>query len=428
MTATIPRPHPRPVAGACRAVQQCLLCGSGSLVRYLDLGPQPPSDAFRTDPHGPQVYYPLAVLLCQACGLSQLSQLVDPAILFQQDYPYESSTTATGRAHFAALARDVVARFAPAPGALAVDIGSNVGVLVDAFAGQGMRALGVDSAPNIAAQAVRLGRPTRCEFFTPATARAIAAAHGPAAVITGTNVFAHLHDPGAFLDAVDTLLAPTGVLVIESPWFLRLVAGLEYDTIYHEHAFYLALGPLAHFAVQRGFRVFDVQPTGIHGGSLRVFIGRPGAWPMQPSVSLTLLQERDAGITVLPVLEDFAATVRAHRQALLRRLWQEQRMGNRVAAIGAPAKGMTLLNTCGIGPDELCFVTDKSPLKIGKWTPGPPLVVRDDAALVEEGINVGLLLAWNFAPEILANLSAWRLWGGKALLPLPSPHMVRGTG
>jgi SAM-dependent methyltransferase len=429
LTCNVPEQAARftAVAGASRPVTRCRLCGSGNLVRYLDLGPQPPSDAFRTDPGQAQVYYPLEVLLCEACKLSQLSQLVDPRLLYQQDYPYEASTTATGRAHFTALAQTVVARYGLTAADYAVDIGSNVGVLVEAFCKAGIRAFGVEPAPNIAALAKAHGVPTFNDWWDTSMAKWLATHHGPAAVISATNVFAHQHEPERFLEAVDSLLAPQGVLVIEAPWFLRLVQGLEYDTIYHEHVFYLTLGSLVPWFARHGYAVLDAVPTGIHGGSLRVFVGRHGQHPIARSVGQALAEERLAGLHDYATLRGFARRVAAHRPALLQRLYALKRQGHRLAGIGAPAKGSTLLNYCGIGPDLLEFVTDKSPLKIGKYTPGLGLPVKADAALERDGITRGLVLAWNFAPEILRNLAPWQATGGRALLPLPTPRLARGA-
>jgi hypothetical protein len=191
--------------------------------------------------------------------------------------------------------------------------------------------------------------------------------------------------------------------------------------------FYLTLGSLVPWFARHGYAVLDAVPTGIHGGSLRVFVGRHGQHPIARSVGQALAEERLAGLHDYATLRGFARRVAAHRPALLQRLYALKRQGHRLAGIGAPAKGSTLLNYCGIGPDLLEFVTDKSPLKIGKYTPGLGLPVKADAALERDGITRGLVLAWNFAPEILRNLAPWQATGGRALLPLPTPRLARGA-
>lgn len=416
-----------PSAPQSRPVTTCRLCGRGALVPYLDLGTQPLADAFRRpDDTRPELRFPLRVCLCPDCGLSQLDTLVDPALLFQTDYPYESSTTVAGRAHFAAFARDVVARFGLGPHDLAVDIGSNVGVLVQGFLDAGMQAAGVDPAPNIAELARARGVYTVCSFFDRDCATLTEGWMGPAAVITGTNVLAHVHDLDAFLDACLTLLAPRGVLIFEAPHFLQLVRNLEYDTVYHEHVSYLSLAPLVRLFARYGLEVFDVLHVGMHGGSIRVFVARQGDYPTTEAVGAVLRAEQRAGIHSLPHLQMFARRVAAHRLGLRRVLEQLSFDGRRLAGISAPAKGMTLLNYCDVN-GLLEFVTEKAPLKLGKVTPGGRLPVLPDSALVERGIDVGLLLAWNFADEILGHLGAFTAGGGRCLVPIPTPRLIGGA-
>jgi len=402
------------------------MCQSPDLERYLDLGLTPLADEFRTREQAaaPQVVYPLEVYLCVRCGLSQLGLLVAPELLYQQDYPYESSTTQAGRRHFTAFAHSVAQRFGLGANDLAVDIGSNVGVLVKGFLDAGVRGLGVDPAPNIVERARAQGIDTICDFFGPATADTILAQYGPAAVITGTNVFAHIHDLDPFMDAVSRLLSPHGVFIIEAPHFLQLVRNLEYDTIYHEHVSYLSIKPMTAFFQRHGLEVFDVVHADIHGGSIRVFVGRQGRWPVMTNVEAIMGEEQAAELHDLTALRRFADQVAKHRQALLALLLELRRGGKRIAGVSAPAKGMTLLNYCGIGPGLLEFVTEKSPLKIGRFTPGGRLPVYPDAALWERGMDYGLLLAWNFADEIMRNLSQFADRSGKFIIPIPSPRVV----
>jgi hypothetical protein len=394
---------------------------------YLDLGLTPLADEFRAREKAgslAQVTYPLEVVLCTDCGLSQLSMVVAPEVLYQNDYPYESSTTSAGRKHFAAFAHTVVAEYGLRPDELAVDVGSNVGVLVRGFIDAGVRGLGIEPAPNIARIATDNGIDTINEFFSIDAASSVLSSHGKARVITATNVFAHVHDLDAFMHAADTMLTPDGLLIIEAPHFLELVQQLEYDTIYHEHLSYLAVKPLENFFRRHAFELIDVVQVGIHGGSFRLFVGRAGSYPISARVAETRHLETDEGICDLDRVRLFARAVADHRIELMTLLYDLKRQGRSIAGVSAPAKGMTLLNYCGIGPGILDFVTEKSTLKVGRFTPGGRIPVLPDSALTEQRVDYGLLLAWNFATEIMANLAGYKAAGGRFIIPIPHPEVV----
>jgi hypothetical protein len=407
-------------------LKTCRVCHGSSFQKYLDLGFTALADGFLRAQalQEPEASYPLEVHLCLRCGLSQLSYVVPPAILYQHDYPYESSTTKAGRAHFFGLAASAVDRLALKPESLAVDIGSNVGVLLDGFKVKGCRVLGVEPAANIASIASGRGIETVNEFFSPRVASKIVETHGRAAVITATNVFAHVDDLDSFMEAVDTLLEPAGTLIIEAPHFQKLVQNLEYDTIYHEHLSYIAVKPLRWLFERFGYETYDVEEVGIHGGSLRISVGRIGQHAVTPAVSaLVALEERDR-VFDLDRLREFGLAVAAHRWALVDMLRSLKRAGHTIAGVSAPAKGMTLLNYCHIGTDVLDFVTEKSRLKIGRYTPGLHIPVVPDITLVSQRPDYALLLAWNFATEIMDNLKDYREKGGKFILPIPEPRIV----
>ncbi|MCC7071719.1 MAG: class I SAM-dependent methyltransferase [Deltaproteobacteria bacterium] len=405
---------------------KCRMCKGSGLDRFLDLGFTPPADQFLTAAQLRQseTAYPLDVYLCRDCGLAQLGTVVPPEILYQNDYPYESSTTKTGREHWAALARQVVGTLDLKPGSLAVDVGSNVGVLLSAFRDEGMRVCGVDPAPNIVAIANGRGIETICDFFSDQSAAAIVKAHGPASVVTGTNVFAHVDDLDAFVRSLQVLLADDGVFVFEAPHFAELVKQLEYDTIYHEHLSYLAVRPLIPFFKKHGMEVFDVTCSEIHGGSICVFAGKAQARPVHERVGRALAEEEALGLGSTAVLQRFAADVAAQRMELMWLLHSLKREGKKIVGVSAPAKGMTLLNYCRIGPELLDFVTEKSTLKIGRYTPGTHIPVVPDAMLLQAKPDYALLLAWNFAEEIMKNLDGFRAQGGKFIIPVPRPRIV----
>jgi SAM-dependent methyltransferase len=383
------------------------MCGSSDLERYLDLGHTPPADQFRRADQldEPSVHFPLRVVACTACGLSQLDYVVRPEILYQDEYPYEASTTRAGRLHFRAFAAHVAKRFGFGEHDLAVDIGSNVGELLAGFRKEGMRVAGIDPAANIAAIANERGIPTIADFFGAHSVENVLVDHGQASVITGTNVFAHVDDLDAFMASVQTLLAPNGVFIFEVPYFGNLLRDLEYDTIYHEHLSYVSVRPLVGFFARFGMRIFDIREQDIHGGSFRIFVDRGEHGPATDALGKFLERERTEGVHDPARLRQFAADVRANRAQLADLLFGLRRRGYRVAGVSAPAKGMTLLNYCHIGSDTLEFVTEKSRLKIGRYTPGAHIPVVADEALLANMPDYALLLAWNFADEIMGNLS-----------------------
>jgi SAM-dependent methyltransferase len=412
-----------------RAVTACRMCGSGDLERYLDLGYTPPADQFRRADQldEPSVHFPLRVVACVACGLSQLDYVVRPEILYQDEYPYEASTTRAGRLHFRAFAAHVAKRFGFGERDLAVDIGSNVGELLAGFRKEGVRVVGIDPAANIAAIANERGIPTIADFFGEQSVGEVLREHGQASVVTGTNVFAHVDDLDAFMASVQALLAPGGVFIFEVPYFGNLLRDLEYDTIYHEHLSYVSVRPLIGFFARFGMRIFDIREQDIHGGSFRIFVDRGEHGPATNALSRFLSRERTEGVHDPARLRQFAADVSANRAQLADLLFGLRRRGYRVAGVSAPAKGMTLLNYCHVGTDTLEFVTEKSRLKIGRYTPGAHIPVVADDALLANMPDYALLLAWNFADEIMGNLSEYQAAGGQFILPIPSPRIAGQT-
>lgn len=410
----------------CHERNTCRVCGGKNLTEFLNLGNTPPADQFRTAAElaQPEILYPLRVNLCLDCGLSQLSHVVDPHVLYQHDYPYEASMTSSGTEHWEKFAEQVVARLSLAVGTTVVDVGSNTGTLLAAFKKRGCRVLGVDPAANIVAMANQNGIETLCGFFEQGGADMIKEKIGAADVITGTNVFAHIDDLAALLREVLVTLTERGVFIFESPHMLHLVENLEYDTIYHEHLSYLSLRPVMKLVQSFGLDVFAVEETEIHGGSFRVYIGKIGQHQITDSVADMLARENTAGIHTLSRLQKFAEQVAVNRQQLIDLIAGLLMNQKKIVAVSAPAKGMTLLNYCGLGQGQLKFITEKSKLKIGRFAPGTNLpVVADEQILVEQP-DYALLLAWNFAPEIMRNLKTFVERGGKFIIPIPQPRIV----
>lgn len=406
--------------------RSCRICRGNNLEKYLDLGFTPPADSFLRESglQQPETHYPLEVYLCTDCGTSQLGYTVPPDVLYQHDYPYESSTTRAGRTHFHQFAETVAKRFDLGAEHLAIDIGSNVGVLLDGFKAQGCRILGIEPSANIAAIAEARGTETINDFVSPKLAGRVRENHGEAAAITATNVFAHIDDLDSLMQAVDTMLAEKGVFIIEAPHFLKLIKDLEYDTIYHEHLLYIAIRPLNTLFNRYGFEVIDTEEIGIHGGSVRIYVARQGRYPVGKNVGEVIGAEEQGRIFDLDRLQQFSVAVAEHRNTLRAMLHSLKAEGATLAAVSAPAKGMTLLNYGGIGTDLLDFITEKSRLKIGLYTPGMHIPVLSDSALLEHQPDYALLLAWNFAGEIMENLREYREQGGKFIIPIPVPRIV----
>ncbi len=403
----------------------CRMCKSKNIPKFLDLGYSALSDNFLTAEQLEQseIFYPLTVHSCLDCGLCQLGYVVPPELMFNENYPYDSSTTKTGRGHFTKMGIDICDRFNLKPNSFVIDVGSNAGVLLSGFKSKGMRVLGIEPSSKLANTAIKNGIDSIIEFFSKKLVKKILGDYGKVSVITGTNVFAHIDDLDDFMIAADSLLVEDGIIVIEAPYLLRLIENLEYDTIYHEHLSYLSVKPMIAFCKKFGFEVFDIEEQLIHGGTLRYFIGRKDKRKVSQNVSNYLKIEDECGIYSEKKMQDFARSVKDHRKALLQLLYDLKMNEKKIVAISAPAKGNTLLNYCKIDSEILDYVTERNPLKIGKFTPGMHIPVYSDDKL-EDQPDYALILAWNFADEIIQNNTKYREKGGKFIIPIPKPVIV----
>jgi SAM-dependent methyltransferase len=372
----------------------------------------------------PEIHYPLEICMCEDCGLAQLTYVVSPEILYRNDYPYESSITKTGHAHWESFAKEVVGKYGLGKQDLVVDIGSNVGVLLEAFRNNGVTVQGVDPAANIVMLAQKRGIDTICDFFNAESVDKILEEKGNASIITGTNVFAHIDDLHLLMSNIKRLLKNKGVFIFEAPYFVNLINTIQYDTIYHEHLSYLSVKPLIGFFAQHNMEMIDIQFADIHGGSFRVYISEKGNYPVSGIVKNLLDKENAMGLYSHATLDKFSEDVKKNRSELTWLLHSLKREGKSIVGVSAPAKGMTLLNYCRIGNDWLDVVSEKSTLKIGRYTPGMHIPVVADDYLLEKLPDFALLLAWNFAEEIMKNLDGYRKRGGKFIIPIPMPKIV----
>lgn len=354
----------------------------------------------------------------------QLSEIVPPEVLFS-DYIYMSGTSRTIAEHNVALSAMHVENLGLGADDLVVEIASNDGSLLSAFQKHGVQVLGVEPATNLAKIANDRGIRTTNRFFGKGAAPGIKAEFGEASVICANNVLAHVPDPVGFLSGCRELSAPDGVTSIEVPHLMTLLDGLEYDTIYHEHLSYFSMRALASAFDRAGLAIFDVQEVPIHGGSLRV-MARPGQGHGD-AVDRLLAREDERGMNDLATWRQFAEAVARSKAQLVELLDGFAADGKTVAAYGAPAKGNTLLNYCGIGPDRIAFTVDRNEMKVGRYTPGVRIPVKEVESLQREQPDVTLILPWNIAREIRRQEDAYVRAGGRFIIPLPEPKDITET-
>jgi SAM-dependent methyltransferase len=405
--------------------RSCLGCGALSPNVFLDLGRTPLANSYldtETD-LGKEETFPLAVGYCEFCQLVQLSETVPPERMFSE-YAYYSSFSNSFLAHAQAIAQADISRFALGSHSLVLEIASNDGYLLQYFKQRGIGILGVDPAANLAEEANRKGIPTLCRFFGEDTAPAIIHDHGQADLVLGNNVLAHVPGINGFLKAVAACLKPDGAAVFEFPYLRELLDKTEFDTIYHEHVFYYSLSAIQKLARRTGLELWDVTLEPVQGSSLRVFLQHPGTRPIEHRVDAMLNEERKCGLTDPARYASFGQRVRAFKNQLLSMLGEFKRVGKRVGAYGAPAKGNTLLNYCGIGRDLIEFTVDRNPYKQGKLLPGSHLPILPPEELLARMPDYALILPWNIADEIVGQQTAYLRAGGRFIVAVPSPRLI----
>jgi len=404
----------------------CRVCKNTETTKFLSLGNTPLANSFlRPDQlDKPQACYPLDVVFCSQCGLVQLGHAVSPEVMFR-DYIYVSSTSDTMTAHFSAYAEEIVAQFVSSPNDLVLEIGSNDGCLLRAFRKDQVRAVGIEPAANIAERANAAGIKTFNDFFCTRSAREIKEREGAAQIIIGNNVLAHIADLHDTVAGLQALLAKDGIAIFEVPYLIDLLQKDEFDTIYHEHVSYFAIRPLQRLFDLWGLQIFDVKRVPVHGGSVRVYVQRVGASrSVLPSVEILLSVEKTNRLGSLETYSAFAVRVEKMKQELTGLLRSLKTSGARIAGYGAPAKGNTLLNHFQIGSDLIEFIVDRSPYKHGMYTPGSHIPVTPVEMLLKEQPDYVLLLAWNFADEVIAQQREYLKRGGHFIVPIPQPKVI----
>jgi len=401
----------------------CRACGHAPLRVVLSLGKLPLANRLLSAEElgDPEPRFPLDWARCSACALVQITETVPPEILFR-DYVYFSSYSDTMLRHAGELTARLIRERGLGPRSLVVEIASNDGYLLKGYASTAIPVLGVEPARNVAQVAEANGIRTVAEFFDETLAEKLAATYGRADVVHAHNVLAHVADLSGVVRGLRVLLGDDGVAVIEVPYLRDLVDHGEFDTIYHEHLCYFSVTALDRLFRRHRLVLRDVERVPIHGGSLRLFVASAGS--SGESVRRLLAEEADWGVDRDEPLAAFAAHVEELRTTLVALLGGLKRSGKSLAAYGAAAKGSTLLGYAGIGRETLDFVADRSPHKQGRHMPGVHVPIVSPARLVEARPDYCLLLAWNFAEEIMAQQSAYRAAGGRFIVPVPAPRIV----
>jgi SAM-dependent methyltransferase len=403
----------------------CRGCKSNRLYLFLPLGEHPLANGFlRAEQLSePEARFPLDANVCLDCGLIQVADQV-PAGYFRH-YVYIPSTADAMHIHFAELAEVVSSRLLSSPDDLTIDIGCNDGLFLSLLSQHEGRTLGVDPATNIVELAREKGVDVVNEYFTPDLARQIRSEHGPAKLVMSTNTFHHIGDLDPFTLGVTLLLGEDGVFVVEVPHALELVELNEFDGVYHEHVSQLTVKSFVDHFRRFGLEVFDVERLDVHGGSIRVF-ARPARNGSSPPgrVQAWIDRETERGLFEAVTYDAFSERVKRIRRELMKLLHDFKADGRRIAGYGASARGNTLLNYYGIGPRLVDYIVDRNPLKHGLYSPGMHIPVLGVDRLAEDRPDYLLLIAWNFADEIIAQQSAYRDQGGSFILPIPEPRVV----
>ncbi|MEO7795183.1 MAG: class I SAM-dependent methyltransferase [Thermoanaerobaculia bacterium] len=406
----------------------CRSCAAPLDRVMVDLGSSPLANSYLSAAALAQaeLFLPLCVYVCERCWLCQLPECATPQEIFS-DYAYFSSFSTSWLEHAKSYVDAMVPRFGLGPASQVVEIASNDGYLLKNFVERGIPVLGVEPAANVAQAAIAIGVPTEVRFFGREAARDLVSRGKAADLVLGNNVLAHVPDLDDFVGGLSLLLKDEGVLTMEFPHLVQMIDGNQFDTIYHEHYSYFSLVAVERVFAAHALELFDVEELATHGGSLRIYARRRSdplraaraRTPPSPRVAELLARERALGVESLAYYAGYSERVRETKRALLEFMIGAKRAGKSIVGYGAPAKGNTLLNYCGIRADFLDYTVDRSPHKQGLFLPGTRIPIRAPEALFETRPDYVLILPWNLRTEIATQMAAIREWGGRFLVAIP---------
>lgn len=404
----------------------CRFCGAPLNTTFVDLGMSPLSNAYLSADRlrGMEPFFPLHAYVCGSCFLVQLEEFESPANIFS-DYAYFSSFSASWLEHAKRYAHDTIGRFSIDGGWKVVEIASNDGYLLRNFRDAGIPVLGIEPAENVARTAQQAGILTVVKFFGVQTAEELVREGTRADLLIGNNVLAHVPDLNDFVAGMKILLSPRGMITMEFPHLMRLMQENQFDTIYHEHFSYLSLLTVDRVFAAHGLKVFDVQELTTHGGSLRVYACHEDNANLTATRNVKALLEREVacGLSRIDTYDAFSEQVRETKRKLLEFLIQIKREGKRIVGYGAPAKGNTLLNYCGIRTDFLDYTVDLSPHKQGMYLPGTRIPIYAPDRIAETRPDYVLILPWNLREEIMEQMAHIRTWGARFIVPIPEVRL-----
>jgi SAM-dependent methyltransferase len=404
-------------------MSSCRSCGNPLGKPFLSLGNSPVSNAFLDEAalRRPEIYYPLEVYVCPKCFLVQLEELESAQNIFTDDYAYFSSYSESWLQHCQNYVAMIMGRLSLTPDSQVIEIGSNDGYLLQYFRERGVPVLGVDPASNTAEIAIQKGIPTDTVFFNRAYAKQLSDKGLTADLIIGNNVLAHNPDLNDFVAGFRYALKPNGVITMEFPHLVRLIMDNQFDTIYQEHFSYLSLYAVNRLFTAHALTIFDVDEIPTHGGSLRIYAAHAGdeSKTISAKVPELLAQEARAGLLNVKTYECFREKVQSVKRDLLHLLITVKEKGRKIVGYGAPAKGNTLLNFCGIGTDFLDYTVDRNPYKQGKYLPGTHIPIQAPDRIKADRPDYILILPWNIKDEIVHQLQHIREWHGQFILPIP---------
>jgi len=407
---------------------RCRFCGSVLNHTFVDLGMSPPCESYLKPEqlNYMERFYPLHVFVCDCCFLVQLNEYISPEEIFTE-YAYFSSYADTWLEHAKAYTELMIERLKLNDKSQVVELASNDGYLLQYFVQQGIPVLGIEPAANVAKVAIDKGIPTIVEFFGDELAKGLAAQGKRADLLLGNNVLAQVPDLNGFIKGMKILLKPKGIITMEFPHLMRLMAGNQFDTIYHEHFSYFSFISAERIFAAHGLTLFDVEELPTHGGSLRIYArhSEDTSKPVSHRVSELRDKEMTAGVTRLDYYFTFSERVKETKRKLLHFLINAKQQGKRIVGYGAPGKGNTLLNYCGIRCDFLDYTVDRNPYKHGKFTPGTHIPIYPPEKIGETKPDYLLILPWNFKEEIMKQMSWIRDWGAQFLVPIPEVEVYR---